>query len=122
RTEVQSVVSNDLWAVQIYPSNYFDEFDPTTKFIKWAAAEVDAVNTIPDRMELLEIPSGLYAVFLYKGYSGNPDIFHYIYGEWLPASGYFLDVRPHFEILGEKYKNNDPDSEEEIWIPVRKKP
>jgi hypothetical protein len=24
-------------------------------------------------------------------------------------------------LLGEKYKNNDPDSEEEIWIPIRKK-
>jgi AraC family transcriptional regulator len=38
----------------------------------------------------------------------------------LPASGYELDDRPHFEILGERYKNNDPDSEEELWFPVRK--
>lgn len=32
---------------------------------------------------------------------------------------YEIDFRPHFEILGEKYKNNDPGSEEEVWIPVR---
>jgi AraC family transcriptional regulator len=46
--------------------------------------------------------------------------FTYIFTRWLPASGYQLDNRPHFEILGDKYKNNDPESEEEIWIPVRK--
>jgi AraC family transcriptional regulator len=34
---------------------------------------------------------------------------------------YFLDDRPHFEILGDKYKNGDPDSEEEIWIPIKQK-
>jgi len=117
--EIQSVVSKDLWAVQEYPCNYFDAFDPSTKFMKWAAVEVGAVNTIPDGMKLLEVPAGLYAVFLYKGYSGNREIFHYIYGEWLPASGYFLDDRPHFEILGEKFKRDDPTSEEEIWIPIR---
>jgi AraC family transcriptional regulator len=43
-----------------------------------------------------------------------------MFREWLPASGYELDDRPHFEILGERYKNNDPDSEEELWFPVRK--
>jgi predicted transcriptional regulator YdeE len=32
-----------------------------------------------------------------------------------------IDNRPHFEVLGDKYKNNDPSSEEEIWIPIRKK-
>jgi AraC family transcriptional regulator len=35
----------------------------------------------------------------------------------LPGSEYFLDNRPHFEVLGDKYKNNDPTSEEEIWKP-----
>jgi AraC family transcriptional regulator len=43
----------------------------------------------------------------------------YIFNTWLPKSGYQLDRRPHFEILGEKYKNNNPDSEEEIWIPIQ---
>jgi AraC family transcriptional regulator len=121
RAEIPSVVSKDLWAVQVYPSKYFDEFDPSAKFIKWAAVEVELPYTIPEGMELLKIPTGLYAVFLYRGYSGDPDVFHYIYGEWLPKSAYLLDDRPHFEILGEKYKNNHPDSEEEIWIPIRNK-
>jgi AraC family transcriptional regulator len=33
----------------------------------------------------------------------------------------FCDDRPHFEILGDKYKNDHPDSEEEIWILCREK-
>lgn len=120
RGEIPSVVSKNLWALQVYPSHYFERFDPTTKFLKWAAVEIDDMNTIPKGMELLQVPSGLYAVFLYKGHSGNPDIFHYIYSEWLPVSGYLLDNRPHFELLGDKFKLNDPSSEEEIWIPIRK--
>jgi AraC family transcriptional regulator len=43
----------------------------------------------------------------------------YIFNTWLPQSNYQLAPRPHFEILGEKYKNNHPDSEEEIWIPIQ---
>lgn len=119
RNEIQSAVSKDLWAVQVYPTGYFEQFDPAAKFLKWAAVEVDRVDMIPEGMEMLEVPAGLYAVFLYKGHSANAEIFHYIYGEWLPASNYFLDDRPHFEILGEKFKKDDPTSEEEIWIPIR---
>ena len=37
------------------------------------------------------------------------------------TSKYSIDNRPHFEIIGEKYKNNDPNSEEEIWIPIKPK-
>jgi AraC family transcriptional regulator len=65
---------------------------------------------------------GLYAVFLYKGAaSAAAPFYQYIFQTWFPNSEYLLDNRPHFEILGEKYKNNDPASEEEIWIPIKPK-
>jgi len=67
------------------------------------------------------LPGGLYAVFDYKGSSNDPGIFQYIFGTWLPGSEYDIDDRPHFEVLGENYKTNDPNSEEEIWIPIRQK-
>ena len=70
-------------------------------------------------MEAFTLRGGLYAVFDYQG--NSPEIFQYISQKWLPNSDYKLDKRPHFEILGEKYKNNNPDSEEEIWIPITKK-
>jgi len=44
----------------------------------------------------------------------NTDNRIYIFSDWLPKSDYELDEKPHFEILGEKYKNDDPNSEEEI--------
>jgi len=66
----------------------------------------------------LVVPSGLYAVFDYKGSSAASDIFQYIYASWIPNSRYQIARRPHFEVLGEKYRNNDPNSEEEIWIPI----
>jgi AraC family transcriptional regulator len=73
-------------------------------------------------METFTLTSGLYAVFQYKGTANEAaGTFQYILGTWLPNSEYTLDSRPHFEILGEKYKNNDPDSEEEIWIPIKPK-
>jgi AraC family transcriptional regulator len=67
------------------------------------------------------LPQGLYAIFDYKGLSSDPTIFQYIFQTWLPRADYQLDFRPHLEVLGEKYQNNDPTSEEEIWIPIRPK-
>jgi len=52
---------------------------------------------------------------------GGSSFFQKIYTVWLPASDYVLDNRPHFEVLGDKYKNNDPSSEEEVWIPIKPK-
>jgi AraC family transcriptional regulator len=70
-------------------------------------------------MESFILYGGLYAVFDYKGSSVDNRIFQYIYMNWIPNSEYQLDNRPHFEVLGEKYRNNDPTSEEEIWIPIK---
>jgi AraC family transcriptional regulator len=43
----------------------------------------------------------------------------YIYTEWLPNSGFQLDNKPHFEVLGDNYLGHEnPESEEEIWIPI----
>ncbi len=121
RKAIQNVVSNDLLSIQKYPDRYFENFDPATTFEKWAAVEVSDFETIPDTMQPLLLEEGTYAVFDYKGSGSDNRIFEYIFGTWLPHSEYELDKRPHFEVLGEKYKNNDPDSEEEIWIPIKTK-
>lgn len=112
-------MTTDLISLQIYPPGF--DFSPNTQFEKWAAIEVSDFEHVPDGMESLLLPEGLYAVFHYKGSSMDTRIFQYIFGEWLPKSGYQLNNRPHFEVLGEKYKNASPDSEEEIWIPVKLK-
>jgi AraC family transcriptional regulator len=77
---------------------------------------------MPENMEGFTLMEGLYAVFLHKNAISTPEkTFGFIYGAWIPNSEYELDNRPHFEVLGEKYRNNDISSEEEIWIPIRLK-
>ena len=116
---IQNSMSADLLSMQIHPAGYFSDFNPAKPFTKWAVAEVHDFNLVPEGMETIEIPGGMYACFLYKGSSADTRIFTYIFQEWLPGSGYELDDRPHFEILGERYKNMDPESEELICIPVK---
>jgi AraC family transcriptional regulator len=118
RKEIQNSVGTELYNIQINPIGF--SFQPNEPFVKWAAVAVSNFDFIPDEMENLEIEKGLYAVF---NFIGNQSVaaafFNQIYTQWLPNSEYKLDNRPQFEILGEKYRNNDPNSEEEIWIPIK---
>ena len=122
RKEIQNNIGTELYSMQIYDHLYFNNFNPNKEFEKWATIEVTDFDTIPDEMETYILTGGLYAVFIHKGVSKTfSKTFQYIFGTWLPGSGYSLDNRAHFEILGEKYKNDDPKSEEEVWIPIKLK-
>ena len=119
--EIAHRLNGDLISLQVYPMDYFADFKPSQSFEKWALAEVSEFSVIPEDMEHFIIPEGRYAVFHYKGSSLDKSIFQYIFGSWIPSSKFMIDERPHYEVLGEKYKNASPDSEEEIWIPVKEK-
>ena len=121
RKNITNNVSSDLISMSVYSPTHFADFRLTSEFEKWASIEVSDFDKIPNDMERVILTGGLYAVFDYKGSSADSSIFQYIFGTWLPGSEYLLDDRPHFEVLGDKYKNNDPISEEEIWIPVKSK-
>lgn len=121
RKEITNNVTNNIISMQVYESEYFTNFNPTNEFEKWATIEVSNFENVPTDMETFTLKGGLYAVFDYKGLSTDNRIFNYIFENWLPNSNYDLDHRPHFEILGDKYKNGDPTSEEEIWIPIQPK-
>jgi AraC family transcriptional regulator len=120
---IKNRVSTDLFCMQVYDhSMAFKDFNPETEFEKWAAVEVSTVEYIPENMETYSLKGGLYAVFIYKGVPNEfHTMFQYIFYSWLPNSEYEVDQREYFEILGDKYKNNDPDSEEEVWIPIKRK-
>jgi AraC family transcriptional regulator len=120
--EIRNKTGTDLYSVEVYPSGFFENFSPINTFAKWAAAEVYDFNEIPFNMQTLIIPTGTYAVFLYKGLAEKADeTYRFIFTEWLPKSEFNLDDRPHFAVMSEKYKKDNPDSEEEIWIPVKNK-
>jgi AraC family transcriptional regulator len=121
RNEIRNSIGSELYSIEIYEPLFFNNFNSEREFEKWAAVEVTDFETVPANMETFSSPYGLYAVFLHKGASGKGlETYQYIFGTWLPESDYLLDDRPHFAIMGEKYKNDDHDSEEDLWFPIKK--
>ena len=122
--EIGNRVDSDFYSIQEYHEDLkFEMFSRHTQFVKWAAVQVTDFDDIPAGMDQLIIPGGIYAIFIHKG---PVHTFHktiqYIYGQWIPGSDYALDQRPQFEIMTEKYLGPDhPDSEEEVWIPIKPK-
>ena len=123
RREIKNASSTDLFSIEVYDESLnFNDFNLQVEFEKWAAIEVSDFDDIPEGMESFTLNGGLYAVFSYRGAaSAYAKTFHYIFETWFPASAYEVDKRPHFEVMGAKYKGEDPESEEEVWIPVKMK-
>jgi AraC family transcriptional regulator len=121
--EITNSISGDLYSVEVYGDpHFFKHFNPANEFEKWAAVPVSSFEIIPENMGPLVIPAGEYAVFHYRGKPSEAQAtYQYIHGEWIPNSPYELDDRPHFALMGEKYKGEHPESEEELWIPIRQK-
>ncbi|MGV6860446.1 MAG: GyrI-like domain-containing protein [Putridiphycobacter sp.] len=110
----------ELISIDNYPKSFFTHFNPENQFEKWAAVAIQEFerDLLPG-FSALTI-KGDYAVFLYKGKpSESQPFFQKIFYEWLPQSKYKLDNRPHFSVMGDKYKGEDSASEEEIWIPIQ---
>lgn len=121
RMEISNTIGMELYSIEVYPDAFFDTFNPAASFEKWAAVEVSETFDVPADVEIINMPSGLYAVFTHYGPAVNgPETYRYIFTEWLPTSGYRIAHRPHFAVMGEKYKSDSADSEEEIWIPLKK--
>lgn len=119
RKEIQNAIGKELYSMQIYPLDFFQHFDPSKEFEKMAMVEVDEMTKVPNEMIRIVLPTGLYSVFNYIGLPEQAEnTFRFIFSEWIPKSIYKLDDRIHFEILGDKFKRDDPNSEEEIWIPI----
>ena len=121
RQKIQNGVGTLLYSIQIFEPDYFVEINPDNEFVKWAALEVTDYNSTPEGFQTLTIPAGWYAVFAYHAKTAEAsEFFRYIFQDWLLKSEYDLDTRPHFEILGDKYRRHHPNSEEEVWIPIRR--
>lgn len=66
------------------------------------------------------VPSSRYAVYTHKG-SGESlrETYDYIYGSWLPKSGYEINgIKYDFELYDERF-DNSPSSEMDIYIPIK---
>ncbi len=121
RKEITQSSNTNLISLQVYPHPFWPP-NLEMNFVKWAAVVVTGPEDVPEGMDVYHLPGGMYAVFTHIGAAPTAmKTFTYIFEDWLPRSPYVLDNRPHFEVLGEKYCNDHPDSEEEVWIPIAHK-
>ncbi len=122
RHEIQHRTTSDYISMQVYGDGKLAEFLPQVRFEKWAVVEVANCDVIPKDMAEYRLQGGTYAVFVHRGLPSDfPKTMERIYGQWLPSSEYELDAREHFERLPEGYSPLDPEAEEEIWIPVKRR-
>lgn len=118
--EIKHRVGNATYSVQLFDEVPIYNTQKIVGFTKWGAVEVSSTADIPEGMETFELESGLYAAFTHHGLTATfGQSMHYIFGTWLPDSGYTLANRPHFAFMDERYVGpTNPESEEDIYIPI----
>ncbi|MDP4220455.1 MAG: GyrI-like domain-containing protein [Bacteroidota bacterium] len=122
RIEILNTIGSEYYSMQIYGADFFKKFNPVAEFEKWATVEVTNFELLPPDLDTFILHAGLYASFIYRGLARDAGpFFEHIFRVWLPGSAYELDDRPHFEILGSKYRRDSSNSEEEVWIPIKPK-
>lgn len=88
-------------------------------FKYYAAVEVSAETPAPHGMELIYIPPQRYAVFTHSsGLANLGKTTQYIWGTWLPKSGYKLAPASDLEVYSADFNPDDPHATLEIWIPL----
>jgi len=114
-------IGGEMYSVKVYGEPYsFSDFDPAAEFDKWAAVAVNTDAEGRDGLEFLTVPAGKYAEFIHVGPAALATrTFGFIFGQWLPSSGFELDLRPHFEILPEGYDPFDKNASERVLVPIR---
>ena len=124
RKEITNNIGPGAYSLQVYEAgSSMSSFNYNTEFEKWAVVEVEDFDSVPDGMDTYTLEGGLYAVFIHKG---PVTTFHktsaFIHTAWFPNSEYVRDERESFEYLDERYLGPmHPDSEEEVWVPIRPK-
>ena len=102
------------------PSGEASEKDPE-RFTYVAAVETKSLEAIPADMVGVEVPARHYAVFAYDGGLGPnlPKTMQYIFGEWLPESGYVLDGYD-FEYYDDDFDPQTNVGTFYIYVPIKR--
>ena len=58
RKEILNSLTTELVSLQVYPSSYFENFDPNNEFEKWATVEVRDFERIPSGMKSFILKEG----------------------------------------------------------------
>lgn len=121
RHEISSRIGKHVFSIQNYGELDLKDVSPQTVFEKWIGVEVSNMDVVPEGMDTFILKAGHYVVFTYKGSLADvPKNRQYIFQDWLPNSNYQIDTRAHFEELPEDYSKDLQNTEEDIWIPIKK--
>ena len=83
-----------------------------------AGVQVDDGAAVPAGMTALAMPAGDVAVFEFP-FSDIGQAYPFIFGTWLPGSGYEQDARPLLERYGAEFHPDQPASPMQVRVPVR---
>ena len=95
--------------------------DGNQGFAYVAGVQTDTLDAVPTGLVGLEVPARDYAVFTYAGGIGPtlPRTLQYIFGEWLPESGFEAES-PDFEYYDDEFDPATGTGTFYIYVPVRK--
>lgn len=119
RKYIKNNVTQDIYDIRFFGSDYYLNFNPSNSFEKWVAVEVFDHTNIPSGIQNFILKASNYAVFTFNLNKGSQNCFEYIFTKWLPNSEYNLDNRPHFDILTEDIQKKTSNALSEIRIPMR---
>lgn len=118
--EIPNAIGEIAYGIEDYSRDFDMNKGGFPKYYYIAGYEVSSIAQIPEGMAAKEIPAAQYAVFTYTGaLDGLHEFFGYIYGKWLPASGYSMD--PKLSLDFERYPEQVMDMNQakvEIWVPI----
>lgn len=87
-----------------------------------AGRPVTDATAIPEGMEALQLPGGLYARFTHTGpLSEIRETMRQIYMDWAPTSGYEFDQRPDLEVYDQRFKPDQGQTTFDVLVPVKAK-
>ena len=89
-------------------------------FIYYAGIEVKPEDRIPQNFKTVSIPESTFAVFTHKGPTAEIEqTYDRIYGSWIPGSGNTPTMDLDILVVNERFKDQDENSEVDIWIPIQ---
>jgi AraC family transcriptional regulator len=120
--EIKNAIRPGVFGIEDYSRDFDMNDGGFPKYYYIASHEVTDLTNIPDGMKGKEIPAANYAVFIYKGRtSGIHAFFGFIYGQWMPESGYSMDPKLNLDFEHYSEPNMDMNNVNlEIWVPVVK--
>jgi len=117
RDNIPNRIGEDFFG--IYES--YEESDENTTFVYICSAQVNNFDQVPKGMITRELAEHTYARFTHTGpLTELQETLSYIWGSWLPKSGYEYAEKPDFELLPAGFNGADKNSKLYLNIPVRK--